>query len=132
MAELLNIAAISIGFVAAICFCIGAATSDAEQISEIASTYWNCNESLARSLAAQRAQYAVGALFLVVSFVLQGAAILATSSSSPTLPLSLPRGVAPFLVVLLPAAALAWFAVRSFAASTTNKVMQILQKQATK
>lgn len=132
MAELLNIAAISVGFVAAVCFCIGAATSDAKQISGIASTYWDFNESLARSLAAQRAQYVVGALLLVASFSLQAAADLVGQSNPAVLPQWLPHGVGLFLAVLLPIALLAWLSVRILASRTTSKVLQILNEKGSK
>ena len=129
MAELLNIAAISIGFVAAVCFCIGAATSDAKQISGISGTYWAFNKSLARSLAAQRAQYVVGAVLLVISFSLQAAAVLASQSNPAFLPQWMPRGACLFLAVLVPTALLAWLAVRVIAASTASKVIRLLEEK---
>ena len=131
MSELLTIAAIVVGFVSAICFCIGG-LSGAKQISVMAGTYWNYNEPLARSLAAQQAQYIVGALLLVASFGLQAAAVLAGQATAQALPQWLPRGACLFLVVLAPTAFLAWLAVRVLAASTTKKVLHLLKKPSSK
>lgn len=128
MPELLTIAAICVGFVSAVCFCIGG-LSGAKQISVMAGTYWDYNESLARSLAAQQAQYVAGALLLVASFGLQAAAALAAQSIPQALPQWLPRGACLFAAVLLPTALLAWLAVRALTASTTNKVMRILKEK---
>lgn len=130
MSELLNVTAICVGFVAAVCFCIGSATSGVKAITFMAATYWDFNESLARALAAQQAQYAVGALLLVVSFALQAAAVLASQSTPQAHPQWLPHGACLFLSVLVPTTLLAWLAVRYLGTSTTNKVLRILRDKA--
>lgn len=75
-AEMYPLAASVFGFVAAVCFCAGAASSSSKQILAQSSTYWNFNKHLAHSLCAQRAQYAVGAVLLVLSFLFQSASVL--------------------------------------------------------
>lgn len=82
----ITLSAASVGFCAAIFFCIGNAFNSPKQIINQASTYWDFNESLALALAAQRAQYVTGAMLLVISFCLQVVAIQASSSTSVGLP----------------------------------------------
>ena len=59
------------GFVAAVFFCVGNAMNSSDKILLQATPFWGFSEPLARALASQRAQYAVGALLLVSSFLLQ-------------------------------------------------------------
>ncbi|TKS58674.1 MAG: hypothetical protein EWM72_02835 [Nitrospira sp.] len=66
-----TLVAVSVGFIAAIFLCIGSALTSAKNIKYLCGTYYGFNVSVARSLAAQRAQYGVGALLLVVSFGLE-------------------------------------------------------------
>lgn len=66
-----NVASIAMGFVAAVCFCIGAASNSPKNIALSSATIVGANPGLMRSLSAQRAQYLIGALFLVASFALQ-------------------------------------------------------------
>ena len=98
---LLTLMAATIGFVAAIFFCIGNALNSAEKILLQSSTYWDFNKHLASSLAAQRSQYAVGALLLLVSFLLQVAAALAPAANYVALPLYLHTWPAIVFAVLV-------------------------------
>lgn len=84
--QVLTLLSASCGFVAAVFFCIGNAFNSAKNIALQSSSFYNANLALARSLAAQRAQYAAGALLLVAAFVLQVWAALASSTSLATLP----------------------------------------------
>ncbi len=82
----ITLAAASVGFAAAIFFCIGNALNSAKRITLQATPFWNFNEPLARALTAQRAQYVVGALLLVTSFLLQVWAALASATSPANIP----------------------------------------------
>jgi hypothetical protein len=73
------------GFVAAVFFCIGAALLSHKKMVTLATPFWDHNEVHATAIVSQSVQYAPGGLLLVVSFVLQVVAVLA----SPTNPLSL-------------------------------------------
>ncbi|OQW69002.1 MAG: hypothetical protein BVN34_05665 [Proteobacteria bacterium ST_bin12] len=66
----LTLIAATVGFVAAIFFCVGNAFNSAKQIALQATPIWDFNEHLARSITSQRVQYVVGALLFVASFSL--------------------------------------------------------------
>ena len=68
-AQLETIAA-SVGFLAALFFGLGALVIRPKEIIDISSTYWDYNENLQKSLVAQRADYIIGALLLLVSFLM--------------------------------------------------------------
>lgn len=98
----LTLSAASAGFCAAIFFCIGNALNSAKSITAQATPYWDFSEPLARALTAQRAQYVVGALLLVISFLLQVAAAVASSTTLVTLPQWLQSWPLFVLAVLVP------------------------------
>lgn len=81
-----SIVAASVGFVAAIFFCIGNAMNTSSKILLQATPFWDFSEPAARALASQRAQYATGAMLLVISFALQVAATLASPTRLVVLP----------------------------------------------
>ncbi len=95
------------GFVAAVFFCVGNAMNSSDKILLQATPFWDFSEPVARALASQRAQYAVGALLLVVSFLLQVAAALASSSTPANLPQWLHTWPYLVLAVLAPTALIA-------------------------
>lgn len=80
-----TLAAASVGFTAAVFFCVGTALLRHKTMVVLATLYWDYNKEHATAMASQSAQYAVGGLLLVVSFLLQVVAALA----SPTNLLSL-------------------------------------------
>lgn len=82
----ITISASAVGFVSAVFFCIGNVLNSAKKIEGQATPQWDFMESVARALAAQRAQYAVGALLLLVAFVLQVAAVLTSPTNAAPLP----------------------------------------------
>jgi len=92
----------SIGFAAAVFFCIGNAFNSAKLITAQAIPYWDFSKPMARSLTAQRAQYVVGALLLVASFLLQIAAALSSSTILVALPQWLQSSPVFVLTVLVP------------------------------
>lgn len=106
-----TIASIAIGFVASVCFCVGAATNTHENIALSSATIVGGNPAQIKAMSAQRAQYIVGALLLIFSFGLQAAAILT--------PKDIPTHVPPFfqspllllLVVLLVSSVIAFLAI---------------------
>lgn len=127
----LTLVASAIGVLSAAFFCIGNALNSTAKIIVQSGTYWAFNESLARSLAAQRAQYVVGGLLLLAAFALQVLAALASSTTPAGLPQWL--GTWQYLVasVLVPVGLLAWFASRSLEQSTVRRVLQAhLEKEA--
>jgi hypothetical protein len=125
----LTLAAASVGFVSAVFFCIGSAVNSVEKITMLSGTYWGFNESLARALAAQRAQYATGGLLLLASFFLQVLAALASSATPAPLPQFL--HIWPYLVlaVLAPTAFASWLICRVLDRSTAEKVLRLHQER---
>ena len=107
-----NIASIAVGFVAAICFCIGAATNDPRNIALSSATIVGSNPATMRSLSAQRAQYLVGALLLVASFGLQVVVVLAPKEAQVTLPVILQSPLAVLVSVLAIASVVAFLAIK--------------------
>lgn len=125
----LTLAAASVGFVSAVFFCIGNALNSAKKIERQATPQWDFMESVARALTAQRAQYVVGALLLVASFLLQ----VAASLSSPTTPSALPRFLHtwPYLVlaVLVPTGLIAGGLSVFLYKSTIRKVLSLAEER---
>lgn len=83
---ILILSAASIGFAAAIFFCYGSVLMTAKNIVAQATPKWDFNESLAQALAAQHSQYLVGALLLIISFLLQVLAVQADATTTLNLP----------------------------------------------
>ena len=127
-----TLTAAAIGFVSAAFFCIGTIWTNAAKIEDQASGRWDFHEPVARALSAQRAQYTVGALLLVVSFSLQVVASLA----SPNTPANLPQWLQswpPLLLAVLGgtspiAAGLAWLMHKA----TMQRVLRISQTNLTR
>lgn len=121
----LTLAAASIGFVAAVFFCIGNALNTSEKVLLQSTPRWDFSEPVARALTAQRAQYVVGALLLVASFLLQVAATLASS----TIPASLPQWLHTWpnlvLAVLFPTGLIAGGFSWLLYESTIRKVLRL-------
>ena len=117
------LAASIVGFISAIFFCIGNLSSLVEKIAHQASTYWSFNESLARALASQRAQYVTGALLLLASFSLQVLATLASSTTRASLPLLLHTWPYLVLAVFVPTALTSWFSCRALGEKTIKQVL---------
>ena len=96
---LITLSAAIIGFVASVCFCIGAFFTKPQNIKNMsAGMVWGTNEALSLSIASQSAQYKTGGLFLVVSFILQIVATLMSSTNQPAQNLI---SLNPLLIVLL-------------------------------
>ena len=81
LASQLQLIAAGFGFMSALFFALGALTTKSQDIVDLASTYWDYNESLQITLTVQRADYLVGALLLLVTFLLQISAIMSNSSA---------------------------------------------------
>lgn len=64
-----------LGFSAGVFFCIGNVFNSPKSIAEQASPFWDFSEPFAKGLSAQRAQYIVGAVLLLLAFSLQMASI---------------------------------------------------------
>ena len=93
----LALTAASVGFVAAIFFCVGSILNTPESILVQATPYWDFSNPVALALSAEKAQYSVGALLLVVSFGLQVWAV----SVSPEKPSPLPQTLCRLCLVIL-------------------------------
>lgn len=121
----LTLIAATVGFVAAIFFCIGNAFNSSKQIALQATPFWDFNEHLARSIASQRVQYVIGAMLLVVSFGLQIAAVLASPTNLANLPQCLQFWLYLVLAVFVPCLAtssgFAWLLYKS----TMRKVLKL-------
>lgn len=125
----LTLAAASVGFVSAVFFCIGNVLNSAEKILLQATPRWDFSEPVARALTAQRAQYAVGALLLVTSFLLQVAAALASSANPAALPQYLHTWTHLVLVVLLPTGMIAGGISALLYKSTIRKVLRLKEER---
>lgn len=104
--------AATIGFVAAIVLCVGTALLRHKTMIVLATTYWDYNKEHATAIVSQSAQYAVGGLLLVVSFLLQVAAALASPTTQLSLHPVLSNAYIFVLAVLLLAAASAFCAYK--------------------
>jgi hypothetical protein len=121
----LTIIAASVGFVAAVLFCVGNALNASDEILLQATPFWDFNQHLARSLTAQRAQYVVGAVLLFFAFALQLAAALASGEKPAPLPSILRTWWAFLVAVLVPVSLLSWLSVWLLFRSTFSKVLTL-------
>ncbi|MDI1273093.1 hypothetical protein [Polaromonas sp.] len=121
----LTIAAAAIGFVAAVYFCVGNVMNTPTAIVAQATPRWDFSEPLARTFAAQRAQYVVGAILLVVAFMLQVAAALASSTSALPLPAMLQSWPAFLISVLLLVGGVSSIGALFLHKSTLEKVLAL-------
>lgn len=125
----ITLAAASVGFVSAVFFCVGNALNTSEKILLQSTPFWDFSEPVARALTAQRAQYAVGALVLVVSFVLQVAAALASSTTPASLPQWLHTWPYLVLAVLFPAGLIASGLSTLLYKTTMQKVLRLEEER---
>lgn len=98
----ITLSAITVGFVSAIFFCAGNVSNTSKKILIQATFFWDFSEPVASALAAQRAQYIVGAMLLLIAFALQVVAALASSTKLANLPTGLHTWPAIVLTVLFP------------------------------
>jgi hypothetical protein len=84
--DAVTLSAASVGFVAAFCFCIGNFANTSESIFKQARPFLDISKPIAHALSAQRAQYIVGAVFLIVAFFLQVLAVVASKEKAEYLP----------------------------------------------
>lgn len=125
----LTIAAASVGFVSAGFFCVGNVLNTAARITDQASPRWDFSEPVARALATQRAQYVVGALLLVVTFLLQVAAALASPTNHAALPQLLQCWPYFVLAVLSPTALFAGGCAALLYKATIRKVLRLVEER---
>ena len=124
-----TLSAATVGFVAAVFFCIGNTLNTADKILLQATPYWDFSAPVARALASQRAQYVAGALLLLSSFVLQVFAVVASSTTPAAIPQSLHTWLSLVFVVLVTsflfASGFAWFLYEK----TIAKVLLLVEVQ---
>jgi len=125
-AQLETIAA-SIGFLAALFFGLGALVIRSKEIIDISSTYWDYNENLQKSLVAQRADYIIGALLLLASFLIQ--VYLGFTSTSVTEPIRVLGTSYSFVLILVSVVILMAFVVRKIVRKLTNTKVSFLRKK---
>lgn len=123
-----NIASIAVGFVAAICFCIGAATNDPRSIALSSATIVGSNPATMRSLSGQRAQYLVGGLLLVASFGLQVGVVLVPKETQICLPAFFQSPLVLLIFVLATASLVAFLAIRWLTNHTIQAANDSLQR----
>lgn len=128
-ATALNIIAASIGFCAAVFFCIGNISNSSKKIIIQSTPYWDFSEPVALALAAQRAQYAVGALLLVISFGLQIAATQASSATPANLPQCIHTWPCLVIAVLVPTALASGLVCAGIYRCTKSKIQQHLETE---
>ena len=121
----LSLLAASTGFVSALFFVLGPIDFKIKDIVSIASSaYGGFSRAFANSLAAQRADYIVGALLLVLTFSLQIAANLIPISLQAGTFLSFDNGIYA-IVFLTCALLLIALAFRAVLAKSTRKKIQL-------
>jgi len=125
---ILNVASIAVGFVAAVCFCIGAATNGPKNIALSSATIVGSNPATMRSLSGQRAQYLIGSLFLVASFGLQVGVVLVPKEAQVGLPLILQSPLAMLGSVLVLASAAAAFSIKWLTNHTIQAANELQQQ----
>jgi len=128
----ITLSAASVGFLAAIFFCVGNAMNSSKKIFLQATPFYDLSEPVARALTAQRAQYVVGALLLVTSFLLQVWAALASATSPANLPQWLHTWQSLVLVVLAPSALVAGGFSWLLYESTIRKVLRLNKERLAK
>ena len=122
--KFLNIFSACLGFVAAMYFAAGMLRMSAEDVWRTVRSHWDINEHQLRSVAAQRAEYIVGATFLLLSFSLQLLANLVPSALEPSFFQPFGCAVAEILAALALLLVLATTARGSILQSTVTKVLQ--------
>ena len=83
MHTLLSLAAMASGFVASLCFAVGATFTGTKKLAALSLTYTDANPDFTEAVVSQSAQYTIGSVLLLLSFILQACALLTTSESEP-------------------------------------------------
>ena len=125
----LTLVAASVGFVSAVLFCIGGILNTSNKILLQSTPYWDFSEPVASSLAAQRAQYVIGALLLLIAFLLQVAAALACSTTPADLPPYLHAWPSIVLAVLVPTGLVAGGFSTLLYKTTMRKVLRMEEER---
>lgn len=86
------------GLVSGVYFCLGTAFSTVTKMADLCEMHWDYSVPQAEGLARQSSEHLTGALFLLLSFVLQVVAALVDQASSP---IPFPERVASFVVFLV-------------------------------
>lgn len=124
----INLIAATVGFVAAVFFCIGNVLNTSKSIMLQSGTYWDFSEPVARSLAAQRTQYVVGALLLIGAFLLQIIGALASPINHACIPERLSTWPWLIAATLVPTCLVSSFLAWRLYRSTIRKVLALEKK----
>lgn len=126
--QVISITGVSMGLVAALFLCVGGASMSATSITKLSKMRWDFNQDVARSLAAQRAQYATGALLLLGSFVLQATGLFASPTNLVTLPQCFQTWHALALSVMTAAGAVGLVLCTIIYMTTISKMLRLLNE----
>jgi hypothetical protein len=124
-----NLAGMSVGLIAALCFCIGSVLLSVEDIADLATSKWGFNSAVVHSLAAQRGLSVTGALLLLISFGLQVLGAVASSTNPADLPQALLLLSDYLLLALVLSGLLACGIFGWIYTRTKGKALQLLNKQ---
>lgn len=127
--DAVTLSAASVGFVAAVFFCIGNFMNTSESIFKQSRPFMDISKHIAHALSAQRAQYVVGALLLVVAFLLQVLAVVAPKESAECLPQWLHFWPYLVLSVVSLSAVIATCLSRLLYSATVKGVKQLYRQQ---
>ena len=125
LSTFLSILGASIGAMSAMFFAVGALFSSAKDIYEITSMRWDVNQHWADSIAAQRADYIVGAILLLLSFVSQLAANLVPADAAPLLFQPLGCAIAEIVAALVAVLACSLFLRNANALATRERLRKM-------
>lgn len=123
-----TLAAAAIGIVAGLWLCVGSILASSETIAEIATPYWDYHKAHADAVIAQSAQYSIGAPLLVLAFVLQVLAALASPSDQLTISQFLASPVVFLILVIIPVWGLSFASYRLLLRVKGARVHAILQR----
>ena len=124
-AQFLSILSACLGFIAAMYFAAGMLRMSAEDVWRTVRSHWDINEHQLRSVSAQRADYIVGATFLLLSFSAQLSANLAPSSLEPSFLQPFGCAVAEIVAALALLLVLSTTVRGSILQSTVTRVLQL-------
>ena len=123
--KFLNIFSACLGFIAAMYFAVGMLRMSAEDVWRTVRSHWDINEHQLRSVAAQRAEYIVGATYLLLSFSLQLSANLVPLALDPLLFQPFGCAIAEMFAALALLLVISTVARCSILQSTVTKVLQL-------
>jgi hypothetical protein len=127
--DAVTLTAASVGFVAAVFFCVGNFMNNSESIFKQSRPFNDISKPIAHALSAQRAQYVTGGLLLVIAFSLQVWGVLASKENAECLPQWLHSWLYLVLSAVALSAAIGFCTSRLLYASTIKGVSRLYRRQ---